>query len=357
MRSLPSLPARPNRRGLQDPGRRLRSSVALGAVATLTAAGLAACSDDDGDGDSGSGNGTEASDDSGEWPRTVEFENGEVEIPEQPENIVSTSVTLTGSLLAIDAPVVGSGATGANTDLADENGFFTQWGDVAEERDVESLYNGEPDVESIATQDPDLIVVSSSGQHSASQIVDQLEDIAPTVVIDYGSQDWQGVATQLGEATGLEDRAKDAIDDFDTEIAGIADSITVPDGPVSSFVYQDAQSGANVFTRESAQNRLLEELGFTIADLPENVQGEESMGSRGDIIQVARENLSEVLNGETIFAIAGDDGVAEEIKDDSGLRGNDAVSDGEVYALGDDTFRLDAYSSMNMATKIQEIFG
>ena len=54
-------------------------------------------------------------DDATSWPRTVDslvVNNGEVtgdteevEITEQPKNIVSTSVTLTGSLLAMDAPI------------------------------------------------------------------------------------------------------------------------------------------------------------------------------------------------------------------------------------------------------------
>ncbi len=40
-------------------------------------------------------------------------------LPSQPLRIVSTSVTLTGSLLAIDAPVVASGATTPNNRVAD----------------------------------------------------------------------------------------------------------------------------------------------------------------------------------------------------------------------------------------------
>lgn len=60
-------------------------------------------------------------------------------IDSQPENIVSTSETLTGSLLAADAPVKATGITQANSPLADDKGFFTQWGDVAEERGVKAL--------------------------------------------------------------------------------------------------------------------------------------------------------------------------------------------------------------------------
>ena len=45
------------------------------------------------------------------WPRTVAGATGNITLTQAPMRIVSTSVTLTGSLLAIDAPVVASGAT------------------------------------------------------------------------------------------------------------------------------------------------------------------------------------------------------------------------------------------------------
>ena len=45
-----------------------------------------------------------------DWPRQVTDSYGTHTLPSQPLRIVSTSVTLTGSLLAIDAPVVASGA-------------------------------------------------------------------------------------------------------------------------------------------------------------------------------------------------------------------------------------------------------
>ena len=51
----------------------------------------------------------------------------EVHAGKPPQRIVSTSVTITGTLLAIDAPVVASGATSPNPLVADKQGFFTQW--------------------------------------------------------------------------------------------------------------------------------------------------------------------------------------------------------------------------------------
>ncbi len=58
------------------------------------------------------------------WPRTINGAKGSITLQQAPQRIVSTSVTLTGSLLAINAPVIASGATAPNSRLGDAQGFF-----------------------------------------------------------------------------------------------------------------------------------------------------------------------------------------------------------------------------------------
>lgn len=89
--------------------------------------------------------------------RAVTDSYGTHTLPSQPLRIVSTSVTLTGSLLAIDAPVVASGATTPNNRVADSRGFLRQWSEVAKARKLARLYIGEPSAEAVAAQMPDLI--------------------------------------------------------------------------------------------------------------------------------------------------------------------------------------------------------
>lgn len=84
-----------------------------------------------------------------DWPRQIADSRGTHTLESQPLRIVSTSVTLTGSLLAIDAPVVASGATTPNNRVADAQGFLRQWGDVAKKRKLARLYIGEPSAEAV----------------------------------------------------------------------------------------------------------------------------------------------------------------------------------------------------------------
>ena len=102
-----------------------------------------------------------------DWPRQVTDSRGVHTLESKPTRIVSTSVTLTGSLLAIDAPVVASGATTPNNRVADAQGFLRQWGDIAKQRKVARLYIGEPSAEAVAAQMPDLILISATGGDSA----------------------------------------------------------------------------------------------------------------------------------------------------------------------------------------------
>lgn len=131
--------------------------------------------------------------DGGEWPRTIETDDGELTLESQPERIVSTSVTLTGSLLAVDAPVIATGVTGENVeDLSDENGFLIQWSEEAKEAGVEKLWdNTAPDAEKAVGYAPDLIVVSKKSGDSAFDQIDRLEQIVPGLVVDYSDASWR----------------------------------------------------------------------------------------------------------------------------------------------------------------------
>jgi iron complex transport system substrate-binding protein len=129
-----------------------------------------------------------------DWPRQVTDSKGSHTLDHKPLRIVSTSVTLTGSLLAIDAPVIASGATTPNNRFADDQGFLRQWGEVAKSRNVARIYIGEPNAEAVAAQMPDLILISATGGDSALSLYDQLSTIAPTLVINYDDKSWQAAA-------------------------------------------------------------------------------------------------------------------------------------------------------------------
>lgn len=290
------------------------------------------------------------------WPRQIQGANGSVTLEQAPQRIVSTSVTLTGSLLAIDAPVIASGATAPKSRVTDAQGFFRQWGDVAKQRGVKRLYIGEPSAEAVAAEAPDLIIVSATGNDSALKLVDQLSTIAPTLVINYDDKSWQQLVTLLGQATGHEAQAAARVKAFDDREAALKQTLTLPPQPVSAMVWNGDGRAVNLWTGDSAQGKLLQQLGFTLATPPASLQRGHSMGQRKDIIQLAGENLASGLNGNSYLLFAAEEKTAQSVLNNPFLAHTPAVQQKQVYALGAETFRLDYYSASNLLTRLEQLF-
>lgn len=326
--------------------RSLRVITAAAGVALLALTGCASS------GSSAEGEAA-AGDADGTWPRTITHDAGETEIPEKPENVVSTSVTLTGSLLAIDAPLTATAAAGV-TPLTDDKGFFSQWAEVADERGVETLYSDlELDLEAVELAEPDLIVASSIGADNTLEAYDQLSEIAPTIMIDYGSHDWREVMAQLGEATGHEDDAAAALDEFDEWVAGEAEKITPVDGPVTALSYNGADPSM-VFTENSSQAEILTELGFEYKEPAEDLVAQK----RSDALGITPENLPAALGDmSALFMVSIERDGVEGIKTDPLLKNAKAVADDTVVPAGSTSFRIDPYSARLMVEAVVDAFG
>lgn len=341
---------------------RRRAALLMSTILAILSLALAACSAGSGgsesaaSGSAGAAGSSAASD--GQWPRTIATDDGEVTLESKPERIVSTSVTLTGSLLAIDAPVVASGATDPNNGLSDDKGFFLQWSKAAQDKNVAQLWTGNtPDVQTVLGYEPDLIIVSKSGADSALDHVDQLRDIAPVLVIDYGAHSWQDVTTTLAQATGQEDRATSIIEDYSTALAQTKEAITVPEGETSALIVSgDGTRGAAALTDVSPQVQLLKDLGFTMATVPEEVKGDTSMGERNDIVRLSPENVQKGLTGSNWVVVAADDQAKEAITGNPAFSTAPAVVEGRVAYTPATTFRLDYYSALEMLDSLKESY-
>ncbi|RBW41711.1 Fe2+-enterobactin ABC transporter substrate-binding protein [Psychromonas sp. B3M02] len=291
------------------------------------------------------------------WPRSIMTSQGLVTIEEPPKRIVSTSVTLSGTLLAIDAPIVASGATMPNTNVASEKGFMRQWDTIAEQRGVKALYQSEPNAEAIIKAQPDVIIISATGADSAMRLYDQLKDIAPTLVIRYDDKSWIQLAQTFGNLFGLETQSESVINSFQQQVEQTKQNITLPAQPTTAMVYTLDDSGASIWTSQSAQGRLLETLGFTLATVPESIKGDISMGVRNDIIIAKGERFADAVTGKSILLFSAEKATQQQVLDNPFLQSNPAVQNKQVYAVGSDTFRLDYYSASNLLKRLQTLFG
>ncbi|QQK80015.1 iron-hydroxamate ABC transporter substrate-binding protein [Salicibibacter cibi] len=138
----------------------------------------------------GCGNGS-----SEETDRTVHIDGEDVEVPDDPERIVTDFYA--GELLTVDANVVGAGS------IAFDNPFLEE--ELAEVEDI-----GEPpNVEKILELDPDLIVAMYDDN------LEQLEQIAPTVHIPYNTAtNVEEMTEMFGDIVGAEEEAQTFLNDY-----------------------------------------------------------------------------------------------------------------------------------------------
>ncbi|GAA2180120.1 Fe2+-enterobactin ABC transporter substrate-binding protein [Brooklawnia cerclae] len=321
---------------------------AIAAAATAAALLLTGCSG------SPAADSSAPSSEDGQWPRTITHEAGTTTIDSQPLKIVSTSPSLTGTLLAIGAPVVATAAA-TPSGLTDDKGFFSQWADVADERGVEVLYsNLELDLDAIDAYAPDLIIGSSNGGDSVLEAYDQLSDIAPTVLVDYGTSAWDDLTTELADATGDEDEAAQVTADFDAWVTEQAELIDLPEQPVTALVYMGGD-GAWAFSQDSQQAVLLEQLGFEYAGVPAEYEASSSSG----VSVVTAENMPAAFaEAQTLFVVPVSSAeVVQQVASDPLLANQPAVVAGRVHSLGAASFRLDYYSATDTVELLVSEFG
>ncbi|WP_282364811.1 Fe2+-enterobactin ABC transporter substrate-binding protein [Pseudomonas sp. PS01297] len=271
-----------------------------------------------------------------------------------PRRIVSTTPSVTGILLAMNAPLIATAATTPSR-LSDAKGFFTQWAEVADQRGVQVLYSNLLfDIEAVIGQDPDLLVLSATGADSVIQHQGELQAQGiNTTVVNYSNQSWQQMAVELGKVTGLEQQAQDAIKRFDDYTTQVAATLTPPAEPVSVVGYNIAGS-YSVGLPSSPQARLLSALGFKVASLPEALDAQVRRSS--DVGFISRENLSRAIVGDSVFLLGGNDADVQAFLADPVLANLPAVINKRIYPLGVSSFRIDYYSGRQMIDTVARSF-
>lgn len=186
--------------------RTVGSSAAAALALVLT---LAACSSPDGEAATGAPGAV-----SGET-RTVQDALGSVEVPVDPQRIVSTDFFSSSVLVDVGIVPVGvmSGIDEADP-AARPNRYFEALGDVP----GISTY-AEINVEKVLDLAPDLIIVDS--QFSDPETIERLATIAPIFNVDL-SGSWSDRALSIADAANRLDEAEDQKADYDARVAEIS---------------------------------------------------------------------------------------------------------------------------------------
>ncbi|KAF1071788.1 MAG: Ferrienterobactin-binding periplasmic protein [Pseudomonas citronellolis] len=271
-----------------------------------------------------------------------------------PQRIVSTTPSVTGILLAMNAPLVASAATTPSR-LTDTRGFFSQWAQVADQHQLQVLYpNLQFDIEAVIAATPDLVVVSSTGADSVAPHLAELKAQGlNTLVVNYSNQSWQEVATELGAHTGLQAQAREVIQRFDDYTAETARSLHAPKRPAIIVGYNIGGS-YSIGRLISPQARLLSALGFQVRELSPALAGQVTRSTEFQFL--SRENLPAAIGDADVFLLSADASDAQAFLADPVLANLPAVKNHHVYPLGPSSFRIDYYSGRQMLDSVASQF-
>src|SRR5699024_1860433 len=152
--------------------------------------------------------------------RVVATEQGEIEVPSDPQRIVVLNYALAGYLFDLDEPVVAM-----TPEVTGSEGEYSEfWKDEAEAANTEFLPwgGGGFDREVVGSADPDLSIAGGIGfpLQPATDSFDRLAEIAPTVVVSGEKQAWQEQFSFLvDDVLGKQDAYEEFESDYEDRVA------------------------------------------------------------------------------------------------------------------------------------------
>ncbi|MFD2093571.1 ABC transporter substrate-binding protein [Blastococcus deserti] len=288
------------------------AGLALAAVLPLTAcAGADAASSD-----AAATASTDAS-----FPRTVEHAMGTTEIAEQPERVVVLDTGELDSVLSLGVTPVGAVTTAVS------DGFLSYLAEDAADVEVVGTI-AEPNLEAIAALQPDLIL-SNKVRHE--DVYEQLSQIAPTVFAEKVGAVWKENFQLAAEALGLEDGARDALDEYEQRAAELGETLGDPaETTVSALRF--VEGTIRVYQAQSFIGTVLADIGLDLVELP--------TGETATFAELSAEELTTADADVVLYSSYGpveDSGEAAVVGGPLWPRLS-AVADGRAFAVEDDVF-------------------
>ena len=244
---------------------------------------------------------------------TVEHLKGEMTFESVPERIAVLDVQFLDHMLALEEQPVGT--VFAETD----NGLPEYLGDLPGDPELLGTYL-EPNIEAILSIEPDLIIATDAHE----DIYDQLESIAPTLVLDR-MEDWQTVQLKFGDILNHPDEAQQIVDEYDQKVSDLKIALDEKIGDQTVALIRPRDDMIRLHTTEHRTAAILyEDLGLTPPDMATESTDTSSMIS----IEVMPE-----LDADHLFLLQDDtnEQLTNEFKDTSVWKGLKAVTEDHVY--------------------------
>lgn len=267
--------------------------------------------------------------------RTVEGANGSVEIPAEPERVAVLWRPTLAAVTAVGHEVVGT----MGTPGVDDQGLAPFLPDDVDGGALTLVTNspmeGDVNIEELATTAPDLIIGVDTPMGTQAEMLDSLEAIAPTVLLEWeGTGSWRGHLEEVARVLDAQEAAEEALGAYDTAIedarARFEEAGVDPAQTEVSLVRLQDETEVRLETPESFPGQVVADLGLARPATQSEVEGET------DFISLSYENL-ERGDGDVVFAMAGSGFADAPGTFTDGVWSNlDAVEEKRIYRVDHD---------------------
>ena len=298
---------------------------------------------------------------------TIEHAFGSVEVPKNPERIVTIAWENNDTPLALGVAPVGTSA--ANYGEVTENNLHPWADEKFKELNVEPNVFDDTDgldFEAIADANPDVILASYSG--ITEEDYKTLSEIAP--VVAYKDQPWQTLwrdqTIENAAGMGKEEEGKKLVEEVDALIQEKLEQYPNLKGINTAFMWitPGDLSSFYVYTPKDPRAAFLTDLGLTF---PESVNSL-SEDAQAFSVTVSREN-SDQLSDVDMIVVYGNQELLDELQKDELMSQIPAVKNGAVVLIDESSalaggatpsvlsipYNIDTYLELlnEAATKIQ----
>lgn len=254
---------------------RLRAGIVLGAVALL----LAGCS----------GSGGEST--AGGQTRTVKDVAGtEIEVPADPQRVVTLSEPTLDATLALGVTPVGiisgRGQSSAPSYLKDQASGLKVVGGVAQ-----------PNLETIKGVEPDLILVDGTSINNNQPLLDTLSQIAPVVNTGLAGGDWKKNLEITAAALNKSAAGEKLVADYTARVATVTSELGANADATISIVRWSG-GGPSLILKELIPGRVVSDLGLKRPP-------SQDRNGRGHSEPISAENISEIDADWVFFGTLG----------------------------------------------------
>ncbi|HJE01798.1 ferric citrate transport system substrate-binding protein [Staphylococcus auricularis] len=256
---------------------------------------------------------------------TIEIKHnaGKAVIPDDVETVVALEYSFVDALVELDMEVAGI------ADDGDRNNLIQPLRDhVGDYKSVGSRL--EPDLDKIKEVQPQLIIAD---ENRHSEIYDQLEEIAPTLLLRSFNADYNeniDVFRIIGYAVSKESEAQKRLEQHEETMKANNDKITI-DKSIETLPAVVSERGVTAHGLKSHMSSLLDVLDFKLS-LTQELEESVPEYMNGDYLEFTYDQLAE-LNPQRLILMVADENEdsVQSLKDSDIWHNLDAVKNNRVH--------------------------